>query len=157
MLNFYIYLIFKWLSLHHPPPNKRDLGITRNYGGIALTSTATKVRNGLLVNRIKPEIKKTLRKNQNGFRRNQSKASLILTIHLILEEVHVKNIEATLLFFEFSKAFYSIHRGKKLESIGSLTWWRHMLLRYCCWSFARRCITSVFVYYLPWLRTSGVD
>ena len=53
-----------------------------------------------------------LRKNQNGFWRNRSTTSQILTIRRILEGVLVKNLQATLLFVDFTKAFDSIHRGK---------------------------------------------
>ena len=53
-----------------------------------------------------------LRKNQNGFRRNRSTTSQILTIRRILEGVRAKNLRATLLFGDFTKAFDSIHRGK---------------------------------------------
>ena len=52
------------------------------------------------------------RKNQNGFRRNRSTTSQILTIRRILEGVRAKNLLATLLFVDFTKAFDSIHRGK---------------------------------------------
>ena len=38
--------------------------------------------------------------------------SQILTIRLILEGVRAKNLEATILFVDFSKTFDSIHRGK---------------------------------------------
>ena len=38
--------------------------------------------------------------------------SQIFTIHRILEGVRAKNIQATLLFVDFTKAFDSIHRGK---------------------------------------------
>ena len=53
-----------------------------------------------------------LRKNQNGFRRNRSTSSQILTIRRILEGVRVKNLQTTLKFVNFTKAFDSIHRGK---------------------------------------------
>ena len=53
-----------------------------------------------------------LRKNQNGFRRNRFTASQILIIRRILEGVRAKNLRATLLFVNFTKAFDSIHRGK---------------------------------------------
>ena len=53
-----------------------------------------------------------LRKNQNGFRRNRSTISQILTICRILEDVRAKNRQATLLFVDFTKALDSIHRGK---------------------------------------------
>ena len=52
------------------------------------------------------------RKNQNGFRRNRSTTSQILTIRRILEGVRAKNLQATLIFVDFTKAFDSIHRGK---------------------------------------------
>ena len=38
--------------------------------------------------------------------------SQILTIRRILEGVRAKNLEATILFVNFTKAFESIHRGK---------------------------------------------
>ena len=69
------------------------------------------IYNALPRNRIKPQIEKILRKNQNGFRRNRSTTSQILTIRRILG-VHAKNLETTILFVDFSKAFDSIHRGK---------------------------------------------
>ena len=53
-----------------------------------------------------------LRKNQNGFRRNGSKTSQILTIRRILEGVRPKNQQATILLVNFTKAFDSIPRGK---------------------------------------------
>ena len=53
-----------------------------------------------------------LRKNQNSFRRNRSTTSEILTIRGILEGVMAKNLQATILFVDFTKAFDSIHRGK---------------------------------------------
>ena len=68
--------------------------------------------NALLRNCIEPKIENILRKNQNGFRRNRSTMSQILTIRRILEGVHAKNLEATILFVDFTEAFDSIHRGK---------------------------------------------
>ena len=46
------------------------------------------------------------------FRRNRSTTSQILTIRCILEGVRAKNLEATILFVDFSEAFDSIHGGK---------------------------------------------
>ena len=57
-----------------------------------------------------------LRKNQNGFRRNRSMTSQILTICRILEGEHAKNQDASILFVDFAKAFDSIHR-EKMEQI----------------------------------------
>ena len=61
---------------------------------------------------IEPKIEKILWKNQNGFRWNQSPTSQILTIHRILDGVRAKNLEATILFVDFSEPFDSIYRGK---------------------------------------------
>ena len=95
-----------------PFPKKGDLGLAKNYRGITLTSIAAKIYNALLRNRIEPKIDNILRKNQNGFRRNRSTTSQILTIRRILEGVRAKNLQATLLFVDFTKAFDSTHRGK---------------------------------------------
>ena len=77
-----------------------------------LTSIAAKIYNALLRNHIEPKIDNILRKNQNGFRRNRSTTSQILTIRRILEGVWAKNLQATILFVDFTMAFDSIHRGK---------------------------------------------
>ena len=53
------------------------------------------------------KIDNILRKNQNGFRRNRSANSHILTIRRILEGVRAKKPTG-----DFTKAFDSIHRGK---------------------------------------------
>ena len=95
-----------------PFPKKGDLGLAKNYRGITLTSIAAKIYNALLWNHIEPKIDNILRKNQNGFRKNRSTTSQILTISRILEGIRAKNLQATLLFVDFTKAFDSIHRGK---------------------------------------------
>ena len=95
-----------------PFHKKGDLGFAKNYRGITLTSIAAKIYNAPLRNRIESKIDNILRKNQNGFRRNRSPTSQILTIRRILEGVRTKNLQVTLLFVDFSKAFDSIHRGK---------------------------------------------
>ena len=87
-----------------PFSKKGDLGLAKNYRGITLTSIAAKIYNALLRNRIEPKIDNILRKNQNGFRRNRSMTSQILTTR--------RNLQAILLFVDFTKAFDSIHRGK---------------------------------------------
>ena len=98
-------------GMHSHFPKKCDLRLAKNYQGIALTSIGTKIYNDLLRNRIETKIENILWKNQNGFRRNSSTASQILTIHRIIEGVRAKNLEATL-FVDVTKAFDSIHRGK---------------------------------------------
>ena len=95
-----------------PFHKKGDLGLAKNYRGITLTSIAAKIYNALPRNHIESKIDNILRKNQNGFRRNRSTTSQILTIRRIIEGVRAKNLQATLLFVDFRKAFDSIHRGK---------------------------------------------
>ena len=75
------------------------------------TFIAAKIYNALLRNRIEPQIENILRKNQNGFWRNGSTTSQILTTRRILE-VYVQTLEATISFVDFANAFDSIHCGK---------------------------------------------
>ena len=69
----------------------------------------------MLLNCIQPEVEKVLRRNQNGFRKNRSTVGQILTVRRIIEGVKANNLEAVILFVDFSKAFDSIHRGKIAE------------------------------------------
>ena len=102
-----------------PFPKKGDLGLPKNYRGITLTVIAAKIYNLMLLNRIRPEIDPILRKNQNGFRSNRSISGQILTIRRILEGIKSKNLPATVLFIDFSKAFDSIHRGKMRDILSA--------------------------------------
>ena len=96
-----------------PLPKKGDLGLAKNYRGITLTSVAAKIYNALLHNRIEPKIDNILRKNQNGFQRNRSTTSQILTIHRILEGIRTKYYLSTL-----PRPFFdSIHRGKMEQTL----------------------------------------
>ena len=99
-------------EMHPLFPKKGDLELAKNYKGITLNSIAAKIYNAQLRNQIEPKIVNILRKNQNGFWRNRSTTSQILTIRRILEGVRAKIQEATILFVNFTKAFDSIHRGK---------------------------------------------
>ena len=76
-------------GMHPPFPKKGELGLAKNYQGITLPSIVGKIYKALLRNHIEPKIEKTLRKNQNSFRRNRS-TSQILTIRRILEGVRSK-------------------------------------------------------------------
>ena len=154
-----------------PFPKKGDLGLAKNYRGITLASIAAKIYNTLLRNRIEPKIDNILRKNQNGFRRNRSTTSQILTIRKILEGVWAKNLQATILFVDLTKAFDSIYRGKmeqillvygipketvaaitilycNTQSESTFTGWRHRLLRHCISSTERGHANPRPLYYL---------
>ena len=93
-------------------PKKGDLSKISNYRGITLTSIAAKVYNALLLNQIQPEMEKILRRNENGFRKGCSTIGQILTVRRIIEGVKARQISATLLFVDFSKAFDFLHSGK---------------------------------------------
>ena len=158
-----------------PFPKKGYLGLAKNYRGITLTSIAAKIYNALLWNCIEPKIDNILRKNQNGFRRNRFTTSQILTIRRILEGGRAKNLQATLLFVNFTKAFDSIHRGKieqirlayslpketvaaitilykNTQSESTFTRWRHRILWHCSRSTTRRYASSILLYHLSRLR-----
>ena len=92
-----------------PFPKKGDLSLTTNYRGISLTAIAAKIFNLMLLNRIHPHVDPLLRKNQNGFRTNRSTSGHILIVGRILERVKSKNLPLTILYIDFSKAFYSIN------------------------------------------------
>ena len=90
-----------------------------------------------------------------------------------------KNLEATLLFLDFSEAFDSIHQGKMnqilrayglpKETVTAITMLyrnkktmvcspdRDRFLQHFCWNFEREYISTIFVYNLPRLYTSNVD
>ena len=95
-----------------PSPKKGDLSQTNNYRGISLTPIAANVYNGMLLNRIQPEMEKLLRKNQNGFRKSYLTVSQIVTVRRIIKGIKAKQLPATLLFVDFLKAFDSVHREK---------------------------------------------
>ena len=73
-----------------PFPKKGDLGLSKNYRGITLASIATKIYNALLCNHIEPKIDNILWKKQNGFQRNRSTMSQILTVKFL--KVYVQKI-----------------------------------------------------------------
>ena len=96
-------------------PKTGDLSDTNNYRGIALSSIAAKTTNKLILNRIRPQIDKHLRPNQNGFRPGRSTTAHILALRRIIEGVKSRNLKAVVIFVDFCKAFDSIHRGRMLE------------------------------------------
>ena len=159
-------------GMYLPFPKNGDLGLAKNNLGITLTSIAAKIYNALLRNRIDPKIDNILRKNQNGFRRNRSTTSQILTIRRILEGVRAKNLQATILFVNFTKAFDSIHRAKMeqilfayglpKENVAAILYRNtkvkerspdgKRLLRHCSWGTVRRHLGRVPLYHLSRLR-----
>jgi len=98
-----------------PIPKSGDLSLGSNYRGISLSSLVAKTYNRMILNRIRPHLDQYLRKNQNGFRVGRTTTSQILALRRIIEGVKEKNLEATLVFIDFKKAFDTVHRGKMLR------------------------------------------
>ena len=98
-----------------PYPKKVDLGITKKLRNIIHSSIVAKVYDALLRNHIEPEIEKVLRKKQNGFWRKRFTKWQILTIRRIIDGSRATNLQATLLFVDFSKDFDFIHIEKMEE------------------------------------------
>ena len=95
---------------------KGGLGISKNYRGITLHATPTKLYNTQLL-----EIEKILGKNQNSFKKNRSTISQFMTIRRTIGKVRAKNLEAALLLEDFSKAFDFIHRVKQSTCVLKLS------------------------------------
>ena len=95
-----------------PFPKKGDLGLVKNYRGITLTSIAAKIYYGLLTKLHRTQNWQHSYEEPKVFQRNRSTTSQILTICRILEGVRARNLQATILFIDFTKAFDSIHWGK---------------------------------------------
>ena len=98
-----------------PVPKKGDLSIASNYREITLSSSASKIYNKILLNRIRPFLDEKLRTNQNSFRLGRSTLAQILTLRRIVEGVKSKTLPAVMIFVDFQKAFDSIHRKKIME------------------------------------------
>ena len=111
-------------SLHSPFPKKDSLRIFKNNRGIIFTTIVVKVYHTMLLTDIQSEIEKILWKNLDGFWRNQSTTLQILTLEWIIKRVNTKYLMVTLLFVNFSKSFYSIHRGK-MEQILQIAYSLH--------------------------------
>ena len=91
-----------------PFSKKGDLGIPKNNRGICLTPGTAKVYNNLYLNCIE----KVLMKYLNRFRINCSQTRIT---RQIIEGERAKNLEATLLFLDFSMTSDSIHWSKMEE------------------------------------------
>ncbi|XP_072022739.1 uncharacterized protein [Amphiura filiformis] len=106
----------QWSILNIVPiPKTGDLSSGNNYRGISLSSIVSKTYNRMILNRIRPEIDKHLRTNQNGFRVGRTTVGHILELRRLIEEVKAHNLPAIITFIDFKKAFDTIHRGKMLK------------------------------------------
>ncbi|XP_072042892.1 uncharacterized protein [Amphiura filiformis] len=96
----------QWSILNIVPiPKSGDLSQAGNYRGMTLSSVVAKIFNKMILNRIRPEVYKVLRINQNGFRVGRTTVSHILALRRIIEGVKAKNLPAIITFIDFRKAF----------------------------------------------------
>ena len=65
---------------------KGDLSLCKNYRGIMLLSTAGKVLNRIILERVREAVDRILRENQSGFRLSRSTADQITTLRIIVEQ-----------------------------------------------------------------------
>ncbi len=87
-------------------PKRRDLSKEGNNMGISLSSLVFTTRNRMMLHRIRPEVDKTLRINQNGFRHGRSTFSQILALCRIIEGVNCNSLPMLVIttFINFAKA-----------------------------------------------------
>ena len=99
--------------------NKGSAADANNYRGIALMSLCAKLRNKMLLQRIRPYLDPLLRPNQNGFRPRRGTTQHVLALRRVFEQCRLKQeTNCVAVFIDYSKAFDSISRGmmKKILS-----------------------------------------
>ena len=106
----------QWSILNIVPiPKSGDLSLGGNYRGISLSSIVAKSYNRMILNRVRPELDRHLRTNQNGFRVGRTTVGHILALRRLIEGVKANNLPAIMTYIDFRKAFDTIHRGKMLK------------------------------------------
>ena len=91
-------------------PKKGDLNECKNWRGIMLLSTAGKVLNRIILERLKAELDDRLRDEQAGFRKERSCTDHIATLRIIVEQSLEWNSPVFVTFVDYEKAFDSIGR-----------------------------------------------
>ena len=92
-------------------PKKGDLSLCKNYRGIMLLSTAGKVLNRIILDRMREAVDKILRENQAGFRPSRSTAHQIATLRIIVEQSLEWRSPLYVNFIDYEKAFDSLDRN----------------------------------------------
>jgi hypothetical protein len=92
-------------------PKKGDLSLCDSHRGIMLLSIPAKILSKLLLERMKTEIDKKLRKNQAGFRAGRSCSDQIITLRIIIEQCLEMRKPCILNFIDYQKAFDSLDRN----------------------------------------------
>jgi hypothetical protein len=88
-------------------PKKGDPSNCNNWRGIMLLSIVRKVFSRMILNRIQGPVDKIIRKEQAGFRANNSCADYIHTLRIIIEQSMEWKSGSYVKFIDFEKAFDS--------------------------------------------------
>ena len=89
---------------------KGNLSDCNNWREITLLSTPGKVFTTVLLNRLQNAVDQTLREEQAGFRKGRSCAEQIFALQNIIEQSLEHQKDLVINFFDFKKAFDSVHR-----------------------------------------------
>ena len=89
---------------------KGDTTYCKNWRGITLLATASKVLNKIILDRMKAALDSLLRDEQAGFRQERSCTDQIATLRIIIEQSLEWNTGLYLVFVDFEKAFDSVDR-----------------------------------------------
>ena len=90
---------------------KGDLSLCKNYRGIMFLSTAGKVLNRIILERMREAVDRILRENQSGFRLSRSTADQITTLRIIVEQSLEWRTALCINFIDYEKAFDSLDRN----------------------------------------------
>jgi hypothetical protein len=102
----------EWTIAHVVPiPKKPGTSKVEEHRGISLLSSATKICNRILKDRLQLVLDPFLRSEQNGFRPGRSAVTQILSLRRILEETKIRQANLVCIFVDFYKAFDSVARG----------------------------------------------
>ena len=97
---------------------KGDTTYCKNWKGITLLATASKVLSKIILDRMKAALDSLLRDEQAGFRQERSCTDQIATLRIIIEQSLEWNTGLYLGFVDFEKAFDSVDR----EVIWQILW-----------------------------------
>ncbi len=92
-------------------PKKGDTSHCSNNRGITLRSTASKLFQIIILQRLQNGLEDLLRENQCGFRRNRSCIDQLYSLRCIIHNCIEYNIPLYINFIDFKAAFDSINRG----------------------------------------------
>ena len=91
-------------------PKKGGLKECENWRGVMLLSTAGKVPNRIILERLKAELDKRLRDEQAGFWKERSCTDQIATLRIIVKQSLEWNTPVYAIFVDYEKAFDSVDR-----------------------------------------------